>query len=128
MSVVNGERLLLIDDEPMFCHFARHVAEGEGYAVKVTARAVDFKRAVREFNPTVIIMDMVMPEVEGIELLQYLAGVKCRARILVISGYNPDYPRLAKAIAGNQGLTSVQALTKPIGAKELRAALAGKPG
>jgi CheY-like chemotaxis protein len=125
MSVVNGQRLLLIDDEPLFCHFARQVAEREGYAVKVTTRAAEFKRAVREFQPTVIMMDMVMPDAEGIELLQYLASLNCRARILVISGYNPDYPRLAKAIAGSHGLTTVQALTKPIGAKDLRAALAG---
>jgi CheY-like chemotaxis protein len=121
---VGDRRLLVIDDEPAFREFVRRIAEAEGFNVTVAADGDAFRRAYFEVKPTVIIVDLVMPDVEGIELLQYLAQQGCRARVLVISGYNPDYPRLAQAVAGSRGLKSVQALTKPIDAGKLRAALA----
>jgi CheY-like chemotaxis protein len=116
-------RLLVIDDEPAFCAFVRRVAEAEGFVVTVAADGDAFKRAYVALQPTVIMLDLVLPDIEGIELLQYLAQQGCRARVFVISGYNPDYPRLAQAVAGSRGLTTVQALTKPIDAGQLRAAL-----
>ena len=116
-------RLLVIDDEPAFCAFVRRVAEAEGFAVTVAADGDAFKRAYVSLQPTVIMLDLVLPDIEGIELLQYLAQQGCRARVFVISGYNPDYPRLAQAVAGGRGLTTVQALSKPIDASQLRAAL-----
>ena len=118
-------RLLLIDDEPAFCAFVKRVAEGEGFSVTLAADGDAFKRAYLDVQPTVIMLDLVLPDIEGIELLQYLAQQGCRARIFVISGYNPDYPRLAQAVAGSRGMTTVHALTKPIDAGQLRTALSG---
>jgi DNA-binding response OmpR family regulator len=122
---MGNARLLIIDDEPGFCHFVRRIAEGAGFEVLVAKSAGDFKQAYLSFKPTVIILDLVMPEVEGIELVQYLARMECRARILIVSGYHPDYPRIAKAVAGSRGLTKVEALVKPIDATALRTALSG---
>jgi DNA-binding response OmpR family regulator len=122
---MNNARLLIIDDEPGFCHFVRRIAEGLGFEVLVAKSADDFKQAYLSFKPAVIILDLVMPDVEGIELVQYLARMECRARILIVSGYHPDYPRIAKAVAGSRGLTKVEALVKPIDATALRTALSG---
>lgn len=121
---MNQQRLLVIDDEPGFGAFVQQVAEGEAFAVCVTTRADEFKEALATFRPTVIALDVVMPDVEGIELLQFLADANWTGPVLVISGYNPDYLRLAKALGGSRGLPSVTTLTKPIHARDLRAALA----
>jgi DNA-binding response OmpR family regulator len=118
------KRLLVIDDEPGFGAFVRQVAEGEGFAVCVTTRADEFKEALATFAPTLVLLDVVMPDVEGFELLQYLADANWVGPVVVISGYNPDYLRLAKALGGSRGLPSVTTLAKPIHARELRAALA----
>lgn len=118
------KRLLVIDDEPAFGAFVREVAEGEGFAVEVTTRADEFKQALITFRPTLVALDVVMPDVEGIELLRYLADCNWVGPVLVISGYNPDYLRLAKALGGSRGLPLVITLAKPIHAKELRSALA----
>lgn len=117
------KRLLVIDDEPGFGTFVQQVAEGEGFKVCVTTRADDFKQCLASFRPTIVALDVVMPDVEGIELLQYLADANWTGPVLVISGYNPDYLRLAKALGGSRGLPSVTTLTKPIHARDLRAAL-----
>ncbi len=121
---MNQQRLLVIDDEPGFGAFVQQVAEGESFTVRVTTRADEFKEALATFRPTVIALDVVMPDVEGIELLQFLADANWTGPVLVISGYNPDYLRLAKALGGSRGLPSVTTLTKPIHARDLRAALA----
>jgi len=122
------KRLLVIDDEPGFGAFVQQVAEGEGFMVCVTTRADEFKEALASFRPNIIALDVVMPDVEGIELLRYLADSNWTGPVLVISGYNPDYLRLAKALGGSRGLPSVTTLTKPIHAKDLRVALTAAAG
>ena len=125
---MSEKRLLVIDDEPGFGAFVQQVAEGEGFTVCVTTRADEFKEALATFRPNIIALDVVMPDVEGIELLRYLADTNWTGPVLVISGYNPDYLRLAKALGGSRGLPSVTTLTKPIHARDLRAALTTAAG
>lgn len=122
--LVRDRRLLVIDDEPAFCEFVRRVGEAEGFDVAVARDGDSFKQAYLEREPAAIILDLVMPDVEGIELLQYLASQGCRSRVFIVSGYSPEYPRLAKAVACSRGMTDVEALAKPINTSQLRAALA----
>ena len=123
-SLVRDRRLLVIDDEPVFCEFVRRIGEAEGFDVAVARDGDSFKQAYLDREPTAIILDLVMPDVEGIELLQYLASQGCRSRVFIVSGYSPEYPRLAKGVACSRGMTNVEALAKPINASQLRAALA----
>lgn len=123
-SLGRDRRLLVIDDEPVFCEFVRRVAEAEGFEVAVARDGDSFKQAYLDREPAAIILDLIMPDVEGIELLQYLASQGCRSRVFIVSGYSPEYPRLAKAVACSRGMTNVEALAKPIKASQLRAALA----
>jgi DNA-binding response OmpR family regulator len=120
---MSEKRALIIDDEKMFADFVRQVAEGMGYEVRVTDQADVFKETYLDFDPTVIILDMVMPGVEGIELVNWLAEEGCSARIMVVTGYNPHYVDFAKTIGSARGLSSVQSYTKPISLADLRKAL-----
>lgn len=119
-----AKRLLVIDDEPAFSGFVKEVAEGLGYDVRVTLKADEFAEAYESFDPHVIVLDVVMPEVDGIELVQWLAQEKCKARIVIVTGYNPHYADAAKRLVSAGDLPSVQTLTKPISLADLRAALA----
>ncbi len=116
-------RLLVVDDEPDFGEFVREVAEDLGYEVRVTTRGNDFKLLYEAFNPTVILLDIVMPEIDGTELVFWLAERHCTAEIIVATGYNPSYVAVASAIGQGKGLGSVTTLTKPIPIAKLRAAL-----
>ncbi len=118
-----AKRLLVIDDEADFGAFVGRVAEGLGFEVTVTTRARAFKAAYETVDPSVIVLDVVMPDVEGIELVQWLAERGCRARILVVTGYNPHYSELAKILGEAKGLQPVTTLTKPVRVRDLRAAL-----
>jgi len=111
---LSKRRLLVIDDEPDIAQYIGQVAEGLGYETRVTTDAENFKESYNGFEPDVIVLDVVMPEIDGIELVKYLATQECGARILVISGYAQRYLDNTKALGEAFGLMSVTAMSKPI--------------
>ena len=120
---MSKKRLLVIDDEPSVREFVRRVAESMGYKVTLATRANEFRQAYTSFRPTVILVDMVMPDIEGIELVQWLADHQCTARVIVMTGYNQIYAETAAKLGKARGLASVTTLTKPILFDDLQAAL-----
>jgi CheY-like chemotaxis protein len=89
----------------------------------VTTDGRAFIEACNSFQPTVI-LDMIMPGMDGNEIVLWLAKQRCTARLIIITGYPPDYAAHAKVLAEYKGLTPVTTLHKPIEVSELRAALA----
>ena len=118
------QRLLVIDDEPEFGEYVKRVAADLGFSVEVTQRASDFMELYRSVDPTVIVMDILMPQMDGIELVQWLAGNGCSARVILASGYNPRYAKAAETLAQEIGSLEVVTLQKPVRVPDLRAALA----
>ena len=56
------------------------------------------------FEPTTIILDMIMPGIDGNELVLWLADKACAARLIIMTGYTPDYAAHAKLLAEYKGL------------------------
>ena len=117
------KRLLIIDDDPRICDFARQVAEGSGFEVATASTHEDFLRAYEALNPTVILLDLVMPNVDGIGVLQILADRRCRAKVLIMSGYHPELLKSGSRLGHGFDLDMRGTLQKPFGIKELREAL-----
>jgi len=122
---MSEKRLLVIDDEPEIGEFVRKVATGLGYEVRVTTDGRAFQAAYRELRPTTIVMDMVMPEMDGNELVLWLMEQHYDANLIIITGYNPDYAKDARLLAEFKGLRSVITLIKPIRLDKLREVLSG---
>jgi CheY-like chemotaxis protein len=116
-------RLLICDDEPAFGRFVKAVAEELGYAVRVTTEGSAFMEAYGSFQPTTIVLDMIMPGMDGNELVLWLAQQKSTARLIIITGYTPDYAAHAKVLAEYKGLRPVTTLHKPIDISTLRTVL-----
>jgi DNA-binding response OmpR family regulator len=117
------KRLLIVDDEPRFAAFVERVAQRLGYDVEVTQHGRDFKAAYSRLKPDIVVIDMVMPDIDGNELVLWLVDQECAADILIITGYHPDYAVNARLLAEFKGLKSVQTLSKPIDVVRLREAL-----
>ena len=117
------ERLLVCDDEPAFGRFVKNVAEGLGYQVEVTTTWQAFMQAYLTFEPTTIVLDIVMPGMDGIELVGWLGNRQSSARLIIVTGYTPDYAANAKILAEYKGLGPVTTLHKPVEVNRLRAAL-----
>ncbi|MDH3239761.1 MAG: response regulator [Alphaproteobacteria bacterium] len=120
---MTDRRLLAIDDEPDFMEILREVAEGLGFDVKTTEKADEFAEIYESFNPTVIVLDLVMPEVDGVELAHWLAHEKCQAKIIFVTGHNPRFADAAQDLATKGDLVSVTTLSKPVSLGTLREAL-----
>ena len=123
---MSNKRLLAVDDNKPFLEFVRKVGVGLGYDVELASDGAAFKTLYESFQPETVVVDLIMPDIDGMELIQWLAEVDSRARVIVITGYSPEYASLAKMLGEGKGLNAVKALTKPIKAGDLRAALTGE--
>ena len=123
---MNEKRLLIVDDEPAFGEFVRQVAQTLGYEVQVTIDGKTFQECYADFQPTTIMLDMVMPDMDGNELLLWLLQQGYSADLVITTGYNPDYASDAKILAEFNGLRTVTTLVKPFSLARLRTLLSGR--
>jgi EAL domain-containing protein (putative c-di-GMP-specific phosphodiesterase class I) len=120
---MHPNRLLVIDDEPDIRDFIKVVAEDIGFEVTEADNQVEFQAALQSFSPTVIVLDLMMPGVDGVELLRLLVKKGCRARILLISGLDPRVLNTANRLGSTLGLNMAATLHKPMSIPELETAL-----
>lgn len=120
-------RLLVIDDDLPTGTLFRRIAEKMDYSVEVTDSAVLAQEVFTRFHPQVIILDLVMPDVDGIEMVRWLTGVGFNGRVIMVSGYSESYLQAAVTMLKARGVEDAMALTKPISVEALRECLASPP-
>src|SRR4051794_25520550 len=98
------KRFLIVDDEPAIGRFIQTVARACGYDSVMTVDAEAFMDEVASGEPDAIALDLSMPSHDGIELLRFLATAKCRAGILIISGFDTRVLETAGALGAALGL------------------------
>ena len=116
-------RLLLVDDEVEFSEIIERIAKKLDFSVSKTTHPSEFQKLYDKCNPTHIVLDMIMPEMDGIELMEWLAQRGCTAKIIIISGYNAHYANPAKTAAASTGLNVVATLSKPFSVSAVRSIL-----
>lgn len=117
------ERLLVVDDEPRFRDFVKHVAIKSGFEVECARDGHEFKVLCEATEPDVVVLDIVMPGIDGIELVQWLAERGIQLRLVIVTGFAQNYADLAKKLGEAKGLLSVTTLTKPVRMADLQQAI-----
>ncbi len=116
-------RLLIIDDDPDVRALFRIFAETFGYAVTEggngTESLIEYDRVI----PSVIILDLSMPEQDGVQILRELATRGCATPIILASGHNERVLSATQRLGSELGLNMAMTLTKPVSENALRAAL-----
>ncbi|MCY4335424.1 MAG: response regulator [Litoreibacter sp.] len=92
---MTSKRVLIIDDDHMMRNSLTDLVEAAGWTVKALARATDVERWITQFNPDVILSDVRMPEVSGIEMLRSLT----HAPPVVLISAHGDIPTAVEAMA-----------------------------
>ena len=90
----------------------------------VATSAAAFKEAYSANGPTVVVLDVVMPDTDSVELINWLVDRKSTAHVVVAAGFTPIYAELAGKLGEAKGMRSVNILTKPVKVAALRDALA----
>lgn len=118
-----GCRLLVLDDDPLVGKTIGHIAASCGFQWRYEGTAESFLRVLDAWKPTHIMLDLVMPDVDGVEVIALLARRGCKARIIVTSGMGGRVLQAAGRTAVEQGLSIAGVLSKPFAAAALRALL-----
>ena len=82
-----AERILIVDDEPDIRAVIGDILEDENYQVEQSANAQQAREVFLNFNPDLILLDIWMPDVDGISLLKEWIGQGVDKPIIMISGH-----------------------------------------
>jgi EAL domain-containing protein (putative c-di-GMP-specific phosphodiesterase class I) len=118
-----ANRLLIVDDQPDILEFVSTVADSVGFKCACADNAAKFRQLLRDFDPTLLILDLQMPDVDGIELIRELALAGTKARVLISSGMDPRVLTSAEQLGLAHGLAMIGTLQKPIMLADLEALL-----
>lgn len=68
MTNNNANRILIVDDEPDVTELLKYKLEQDGHLCQVVNNPLSFISVAREFNPNLIVLDIMMPELNGLQL------------------------------------------------------------
>ena len=114
-------KLLLIDDEIWTRSTIKAFGNWDTHGISMIEEAsdgVEGLRLIRDNNPQIVITDMNMPGMNGIDLLKILKEEYPHIKLIVVSGYN-DFQYTKQAIRSN----AIDYILKPIDAEELNIAI-----
>lgn len=120
---MSERRLLAIDDEKGLLAVLQDIGRSAGYDVVATSDASLFLQQTREWHPTLVLMDLQMPDVDGVELLRALAAEKVTAPIVLMSGVDDKVLRTVGDLGTDLGLNMRGVLSKPIRMETFRRTL-----
>lgn len=123
MSGVLPGRVLILDDDEAVGRTTVLVTGRLGMEGRWTATMEEFLATVDEWDPTHVVIDLVMPEHDGIEVLQALGARGFAASVVISSGVGPRVLDAARRSAVAHGLRISAVLPKPFTVADLRTAL-----
>ena len=111
------QRILVVDDEPQIARVLRRSLTSHGYEVQVVAEGEEALTTFAVWKPDVVVTDMAMPNMGGLELCRRLRRVSA-VPIIVLSAKGEERLKVEALDAGADDY-----ITKPFGMEELLARL-----
>lgn len=108
-------KILIVDDEPQITRVLRTALSTQGYTIRVAGNGVQGLETAHEWKPDLVITDLAMPEMDGVELCRELRAVS-QVPIIVLSVRNQDRMKIEALDAGADDY-----VTKPFSIQELQA-------
>jgi DNA-binding NtrC family response regulator len=116
--MAQSARVLLVDDDPDFCEALGDRLRSQGYHVTVAARGHEALRLCREEAPAIVLLDLVLPGLDGMAVLETIRRESPDVPVVVITGHGT----IARAVeAMKKG--AYDFVTKPVDARHLEIVL-----
>lgn len=111
---MTSDLILLVDDEPNIIELAQLYLEREGYRTVSAADGQAALDAVDKHRPDLIVLDIMLPEIDGLEVCRKLRGKKDPVAILMLTARDEDIDKILGLELGADDY-----LTKPFNPREL---------
>ncbi|MGI9132550.1 MAG: response regulator [Rhodoferax sp.] len=115
--------LFAVDDDHHVGDFIVRVARRAHYEAHAIDSGLELIRRLAE-NPDVILLDLTMPEFDGMQTIAALSNASYRGRLIIASGNDPDDVDKACAFAKTRGMRLTGSLRKPFRVSQLLEMLA----
>jgi two-component system KDP operon response regulator KdpE len=112
---MSGARILAVDDDPGILLAVRRALEEHGYTVQALDRGEGLRRTLHDFRPEVILLDLMLPDANGVDLCRAIRA-ESDTPIIVLSAIGDDATKVEALDAGADDY-----LTKPFSMSELQA-------
>lgn len=107
-------RILVVDDDKAICEYVTTILERDGMSVVSLTNPLQAEEEVRNGNFHLIILDLMMPKMDGIEVLRRIRKIDNDVAVVIFTGY----PNLESAVA-TMKLDAVDYITKPFQVEEV---------
>ena len=93
-------RVLVVDDEPSITDAVATALGYEGFAVATAASGREALESIRRWDPDLVVLDVMLPDVDGVELTRYLRKTGDGTAILFLTARDDPDDRVAGLVAG----------------------------
>jgi DNA-binding response OmpR family regulator len=109
-----GELILIVDDEPNIVQLARMYLERDGFRVESAGDGRSALESVNRLQPAMILLDIMLPEIDGLEVCRKLRARDNQVAILILTARDDDVDKIIGLEMGADDY-----LTKPFNPREL---------
>ena len=99
---ISSIKILVVDDDPDIVEILKYNLKNSGYSVKSAGNGVEAIKKAKKFIPDIILMDVMMPEMSGIEACEEIKNIDqlSQAIIIFLSARSEDYTQISAYDAG----------------------------
>lgn len=115
--MTNGAKILVVDDNNKFLTMLNEFLSNKGFVVDICDNGHEALKKFTDFIPDIVVTDIVMPGIDGIELLLQLRKINPDVKVIVMSGGNRGHADAYLHMADKLGANAV--LSKPFELEEL---------
>ncbi len=83
-------RILVVDDEDEVRQLVAEFLEAKGYSVITAATGVEALTAVKHYRPDLVLMDVMMPKMNGLETLDRIREIDRRVGVIMLTGVQDE--------------------------------------
>ena len=116
---MEDRRLLILDDENSMGLLIMDIAETADIPSRFITNPADLITLIRNWKPTHVAIDLKMPKMDGVQVMEALANSGCNAKIIILSGVDERVLDAAARSAKEFGLNFAGVLSKPFTPKGL---------
>ncbi len=103
MTLKKKSRVLAVDDEPAMIEWLKILLEHEGYEVRTAMIGTRGEEIFKTWKPDVVVTDMLLPDIDGLELLRRFKQTNPATEVIVVTGH-ASVPKAVEAMkAGAHG-------------------------